>query len=943
MYLERSPNSKGVLQTGIGFSGSFIIRFFCGQLPRRDFTVSSGRGSNGKVLHLKPAGVPRVFGRREIHSFDMPLTNFIHRKIDPDQLIPSKIWLANGLLLLLTVFLLVTALTFAMLGEKLALGSNAMGDTFKEIYTVGNALNVRLDQVDKYAQDLKIYVESGDESVLETLQTEAAQILISRSHIDGLILPECHDLLHATEERIDSVLKAGDVAIGLRQHNKREDALAALEKIQVAQFHAYLSDANGAMLRIHADSVNARLNKKIDASHSTVQSTLLPLTALAILIFILAVISMYVSIRQVRIDRLENRQLLADQIGAAEIARNLINIAPVGYHSLDSRGILIDINQTELDWLGYTLEEVVGKKHITDLTDPEFAERIKDYFEIFKKLGQQKNIEVNLLAKDGKIIPAIINAKAIYDSEGNFSHSISMIFNFAERKKLEDDLVGARQEAETANTLKQLFMANMSHEIRTPLNAIIGFSNLLAKLELPVNQREYVENIQVSGRNLLSIVNDILDFEKIRSGMLHIDQVEFDLKSLVHSVITMLQPAAADKHLALYLGTDSGLPAVLIGDPMRLTQILVNLLGNALKFTEKGHVTLRVEAKQGDKSGDWTRVRFEVEDTGIGIPESEHQRIFERFTQASGDTTRKYGGTGLGLALVKMLTELQKGSLDLKSKVGKGSTFIVEIPYRKSKKSTVPASVQPTEQPVSANLSGYHILLVEDNLMNRRIAELYLVELGLKVTQAMNGVEAVDVLRRNPEAIDLILMDIQMPEMDGYQTTRVIRDELGLDSVPIIAMTAHVLAGEREKVLVSGMNDYLSKPIDHVSLVKTLVQFLRFSWDESILSEHVRGNREALIEIAGLFVRQFPESLDIIRQGLEAGDFEAVAAQAHTLRASAAYAGFQNSLGRKLHLLENEARKPKPGLTCMGDIFKGIEMDAGQAMEILKREVLNKF
>lgn len=301
------------------------------------------------------------------------------------------------------------------------------------------------------------------------------------------------------------------------------------------------------------------------------------------------------------------------------------------------------------------------------------------------------------------------------------------------------------------------------------------------------------------GANLLGIVNDILDFEKIRSGMLRIEHIEFDLAGLLHSVVTMVRSSAEEKHLALQLVMQKDLPEVLLGDPMRLTQILINLLSNAIKFTSSGSVTLRIQVIPNPTPDATIRIRFEVEDTGIGIAASEHERIFERFIQASSETSRKFG-TGLGLALVKMLVGMQKGSISLVSKPGEGSIFSIEIPYYSMRKE-MRSENEIVEVERYPDLNGHHILLVEDNAMNRRIAELYLLQLGLTITQAVDGIEALDLLREKPSAFDLVSMDIQMPRLDGYATAKAIRQELKLTALPIIAMTAHVLSGEREKVL----------------------------------------------------------------------------------------------------------------------------------------------
>ena len=662
------------------------------------------------------------------------------------------------------------------------------------------------------------------------------------------------------------------------------------------------------------------------------------LSIMAGFVFLLLLYTIVRTVRKVMQDRRSFILLHEEQKKNLSLTQNLINILPIGYHSMDEHGIIMEMNQTELDWLGYTREEVIGKKHVSDLyADNTYYDRFEELMEEFKKKGEVNNVEYTMVSKDGRQIPSLITSKVIFDKDGHFDRSITAVYNFTDRKKLENDLVAAREEAENARRLKQLFMANMSHEIRTPLNAIIGFANLLSRASLAKNLKEYVQSIQISGTNLLAIVNDILDFEKIRSGMLRIEQIEFDLPGLLHSVTTMLRTSAEEKHLVLELKTDPDLPMLVVGDPMRLTQILVNLLGNAIKFTEFGSVTLHVEVVSAP--GDSVRILFVVEDTGIGIAESEHHRIFERFMQASNDMSRKYGGTGLGLALVKMLVELQEGSIVLTSTLGKGSSFHIELPYQTVQDQKKMLPVVPSDNITVPDLSGYHVLLVEDNPMNRRIAELNLNEFGLKVTMAEDGYKAIEVLRATPDAFDLVFVDIQMPGMDGHQTARTIRSELGLHDLPLVALTAHVFAGEREKVLASGMNDYLTKPVVQNDLINVLLRFLPGFWDVQAFQEHTLGNAKIGNEIARLFIQQFPQEMTTLHTTLQQQDFVKTASIAHFLRSSAAYAGFQQVLADPLLQLEQEAKRETPDLSIMNQIYTLISHNARRAVSVLQREV----
>lgn len=562
-------------------------------------------------------------------------------------------------------------------------------------------------------------------------------------------------------------------------------------------------------------------------SHRIVRDLVLPVSALAGLVFFFLLHFMWRNVRQVLRDRIAFRNLYEEQKIATSLVRNIMDMAPIGYHSIGKDGIIREMNQTELDWLGYHREEVIGKKRIIELIYEPDRPRFEVAFKLLIKSGTVRNFDLNWVAKDGTPIPVLVNTNVIYDETGQFSHTISTIINYADRKKLEDQLVAAREEAEYANQLKQRFMANMSHEIRTPLNAIMGFGNLLGRPDIPQErQKEYIQMIQTSGASLLAITNDILDFEKLQNGMLRIEAVEFNLKILLHSIIKLIGPSAEVKSLALSMELTDGLPDMIVGDPNRLSQVLLNLLNNAVKFTNEGSVVLRVEAAREQKSQGKIYIRFLVEDTGIGIPASEHALIFEGFVQSDSGMARKYGGTGIGLSLVKIISEKLHGTIDLISEPGKGSTFIVVIPYLTVPKQRVqlPDSVETDK--VKTELSGHSILLVEDNPTNICIAEIYLTELGLSVSIAVNGLEAIEILRSTPKAFDLVFLDIEMPRMDGFHTARAIRNELGLANLPIVAMTAHVLSAEWEKALASGMNDYLTKPVIYKNLVSLLLRYL---------------------------------------------------------------------------------------------------------------------
>ena len=510
-----------------------------------------------------------------------------------------------------------------------------------------------------------------------------------------------------------------------------------------------------------------------------------------------------------------------------------------------------------------------------------------------------------------------------------------IITQFSQRSLLIEQLNLSEQKAIKALGIKENFLANMSHEIRTPLNSILGFTTLLQRQKLDKVSEHYISSIQQAGENLLAIINDILDISKIEAGMMRIVNKPFSIRGLLHSVETLFSERVKSKGLGYLTTINDDVPDTLIGDATRLTQIMVNLLGNALKFSEKG--SLKVKVQLGEVYENGVMMKFEVSDDGIGIEQEKLDEIFERFNQADDSITRNYGGTGLGLSIVRDLLLIQKGNISVVSSPGKGTVFNFYIPYLVAEDQSEAAAVRYKLIEPERVGRAVHILVVDDNAMNQDLMANILSYWGFSFAVVSNGKEAVERVAQGH--FDLVLMDIQMPEMDGYSATISIRTELK-SAIPIIAMTAHAMAGEREKCINLGMNDYISKPVNEQQLLELIHKVTSTAGEPPVmvpsfeylnldyLKDMGKGNIAYERKVTGYFIQRIPEDMLALRKALTISNFEAIARTAHSLRTTLAIMGV---LDRTLHLLD-ELEFPRGDRQNFGQLITALEIISSAAV-----------
>ncbi|MDX2303886.1 MAG: PAS domain S-box protein [Microscillaceae bacterium] len=640
-----------------------------------------------------------------------------------------------------------------------------------------------------------------------------------------------------------------------------------------------------------------------------------------------------------------------------KLLRKWINQVSDAVQVSDLEGNFVFVNEEAARRTGYSVYELLqmNVKDIEQIFSPE-----KAWETHIQELQKEGNIIIEGVNKrrDGYCFPVEVNVKYIRIGE-NQEFIVAFSRDITTRKKAEEELIHAKLKAEEAAQVKQQFLSTMSHEIRTPMNAIIGMSRLLEKTPLLEKQKEYLKAIKSSSQNLLVIINDILDFSKIEAGKLELDHIGFSLKEITENLVKSTKYKAEEKGIGLYLYIDPEIKEILIGDPVRLNQVLLNLSNNAIKFTYQGYV--KIECKLSCTLPEHQIISFKVTDTGKGIRKEKLANIFDSFTQEDATINRKFGGTGLGLTICKQLIELFGGKIEVASEVNHGTTFSFTLPFKIGNEHDLPQSEEYTIE--ESSLQNIRVLLVEDNEMNQLFARTLLEEWGTLVDIAEDGKIAIEKVQKN--VYDIILMDMQLPLINGLEATQYIRQEINTQ-VPIIALTANAIKGDEDRCLQAGMNDYISKPFEPTKLFRKINKFIHLPssvlpnppvatqnaknseimetqttpdklYDLSKFEKSFK-NRDTIINLIQIFLEETPGLLREINTNYSQGELIQVAYHAHTLKASLDLLQIE-SLSEDIRTIEKLAKAQENDET-LGSLIEKLNQVCMTLFEQLNQEVL---
>ena len=616
--------------------------------------------------------------------------------------------------------------------------------------------------------------------------------------------------------------------------------------------------------------------------------------------------------------------------------------------TISIEGKITDMNAATANITGMTREELTGTDFFDYFTELQKAREV--YEEVFAK-GSVADSPLTLRHKDGKLTDVLFNGSVYKDDRGNVLGVVIVARDVTDQKRIATELTEAKVSAELATEIaeeakskaesatriaedavkaKQQFLSNMSHEIRTPMNAIIGFTKVVLRTELSAKQKEYLQAIKISGDALIVLINDILDLAKVDAGKMTFVHAPFKMATSISAMLHLFETKIQEKNLELVTEYDNKIPEVLVGDAVRLHQIILNLVSNAVKFTSKGKITVRVQLLSEDDEK--ATIEFSVKDTGIGISENKIDKIFENFQQASSGTSRLYGGTGLGLAIVKQLVEPQGGTIKVKSMLEEGSTFSFTLSFLKTR---AKAEMEAGIVELDAQIKNIKVLVVEDIALNQLLMKTLLDDFEFESDIAGNGIIAIEKLKS--KSYDIILMDLQMPEMNGFETTEYIRKKMN-SNIPIIALTADVTTVDLAICKEVGMNDYIAKPVDEKLLYSKIVGLVKRttstngykangngqdrkikSIDLTYLRRSTKSKPSLMMEMISLYLAQTPPLIKLMKESSKIRDWDSVHSAVHKMIPSFSIMGIDKDIENKARKVQEDARTRKdtdeiPGL-----------------------------
>ncbi len=658
----------------------------------------------------------------------------------------------------------------------------------------------------------------------------------------------------------------------------------------------------------------------------------------------------------------------------SQYSRSLIEASLDPLVTISADGKITDVNEASIKVTGIGRDKLIGTDFSNYFTEPQKAQ--EGYRQVFEK-GFVADYPLTITHKNGKLTDVLYNASVYKDDKGKVLGVFAAARDITEQKRIATELTEAKvfaelatktaeeakTEAENATKIandavkaKQQFLSNMSHEIRTPMNAIIGFTKVVLKTDLSAKQREYLSAIKMSGDALIVLINDILDLAKVDAGKMTFEKTPFKLKMSIAAMLHLFETKIQEKNLQLVKKYDNNIPEVLMGDPVRLHQIILNLVSNAVKFTATGNITVSVSLLSEDE--EQATVEFAVTDTGIGISEEKMPKIFDNFQQASSNTARLFGGTGLGLAIVKQLVEPQGGTIAVKSTMGEGTTFSFTLSFQKT---DAKAEMQVEITELDEDIKSIKVLVVEDIVLNQLLVKTLLDDFGFERDIADNGRIAIDMLTKKDEygatkVYDIILMDLQMPEMNGFEATEYIRNTLK-SNIPIIALTADVTTVDVAKCKAVGMNDYIAKPIDERVLYNKIVGLVKKSvvrqsdkvpetaqnvplryTNLTYLMKLTKSNPKIMMEMISAYLDQTPPLIQAMRQSFHEQDWPLLHSAVHKMIPSFLMMGMSadfETMAKKI--VEYTRMSPKVG--NISDFVFQLENACERACDELEEEL----